>query len=640
MRKRIVALLLSALLLPGTVGALTVEEARQLVEALYIYDVDPEVLARPTVEELFAGLDQYSNYFTPEEYRVFTDSMNDVSQVGLGITYSLTEDGTGLRILEVYRGGAAANGGILPGDLIVAVDGKVVSMAASLEEIVSWFPGEEGSPVILTVQRKATGRQEELTLKRASFTIPYTTHELREGKVGYIRCRSFGKETYDHFTEALDALESLVDHWIIDLRGNSGGDMQAAIDVAGIFCGNGTQSILERRGNQYFSYQPEGTRSSLRPVIVLVDGGTASAAEMLAAAIRDGGAGVIVGTRTFGKGVAQTVVDKETEPTYFPAGGGVRITSARFYSGDGIANDQIGVIPHLVVAEEQIDAVAELLHSQPPPGRNDGVIRLHGGSWRWYIDVEAALSREESRAALVELLECIWYDTPLFLGDGTGFWESIAPEKLAARLELTEFATREPTDSGGLYRPAFETLAIVGMLRGNEEGLVKPEKELTRAELCAMLSQIMNSHRRTWPSAGFSDVAEDAWYADEVNAAAANGLVKGDERGSFHPEAVLTQEELVVILSRFACWLNLPIRLEALAGPQGEILTHSYLMKYSDWAKEGAWLIGLSQNNMLGQTICFAHDEIQKLMPQEPATREMAVAGLFHLLYQTGGMEQ
>ncbi len=638
MKKRLLSLLLSLLLLVPTAGALTLEQARELVEKLYVYDVPEEVINRATVEEIFAGLDTYSSYFTPEGYKAFLESMNDVSKVGLGLVSRLSEDRSSLEIAKVLSGGAAEKAGIQVGDAILSIDGRWITEASSLEEAGGWMRGEEGTLVTLTLKR-ADGQTKTLTVTRAPYIIPYTEYELVDGHIGYLSCQSFGAETYGHFVDALDKLGPKAQQWIVDLRGNTGGVAQAAADVAGIFNGSGTQGLLEQKGPQVFAFAAKGERTTLYPAILLVDGQTASASELLAAAIRDGGSGLIIGSRTFGKGVAQTVVDQSVEPDYFPDGDAVRVTSARFYSPEGITNDRMGVLPHLMVEDQHAGNIAYLLCGQVPDQNNKEYLRIHTGSWRWYVSLDQALKAEDGayRPAFVELLEALWPETVLYLGTGGRNWEEVSAAEVAQRYKLEEYTPRTFTDAEqSSYPYELNVLGTYGMLQGDEKGMIHPEQELTRADLCAMLAQTLNLPQATWP-ARFSDVPQDAWYANAVNAIAAMGFVDGDGGGRFHPEEVLTGEQLVVIMSRFATWLNLGVKMQALAGPEEGMLTHTYLMDYSDWAKESAWLMGMARQNIYGDYISYVYTDIHKIAPQAPATREQAGASLYRILELMGG---
>lgn len=636
MKKKCLALCLSLALLLPTASALTVEQARTLVERLYINDIPQELLDKPTVEELFAGLDVYSTYFTPEEYEAFLYTMNDVPQVGLGIVSARTEDGSALEIARVLEGGAAEKAGVLPGDRITAIDGRPVADAADLAEVTGWMRGEEGTDVTLALTR-ADGRTETLTLTRTVFVIPHTTHALVDGHIGYIDCDSFGTETYDHFTAAADELDGQVNLWLVDLRGNTGGLTQAATNAAGLFSGSGTKAILQQRNGDLYGFVSEEERSLLDPVILLVDGMTASASELFASSIRDSEVGLIIGSRTFGKGVVQTVVDQTSEPSYFPDGDAVRITSARFYSSNGICNDRMGVLPHLLVADEYAADIAYLLAARDPGAQNDGYLRIHAGSWRWYLSLDQALE-EGYRPVFVELLEALWPDATLYLGAGDDQWETLSPTELAGRLGLSEYFPRSFSDvADSPHAYSLNVLGTYGILQGDENGNVNPQAQLTRADLCAMLAQTLNTAGPTGRSC-FSDVAPDAWYAPAVNTMAELGFISGDGTGNFRPEAPLTNEQMAVILARFTTWLNLEMNLTAKEGPTRETLADPALATYSDWATESAWLLGLSRHNMFGNPISYLSDPIGELDPQAPATRECAAASLFRILTLLGGL--
>lgn len=637
MKKRALALCLALLLLVPGASALTVEEARGLVTRLYIDEVPAEVLSRPTVEELFDGLDRYSSYFTPEEYEAFLNTMNDVSIVGVGLVSRLSGDGSCLEVLKVLNGGAAQAGGVEVGDRILAVDGRPVSSAKDADEAAGWMKGEEGTRVTLTLLR-TDGREEELTLTRAAFTVPHTEYELVDGHIGYISCTSFGGETYGHFTDALEELEPRADRWVLDLRDNGGGLTAAAAQTAGIFTRAGNKVLLRERSGNYYGFSADGTRTTVSPAILLVGENTASAAELFTAAVRDGQGGLVIGSRTFGKGVAQTLVDRTVEPEMFADGDAVRVTSARFYSPMGLVNDKMGVLPHLMVDDRYAADIAYLL-CQPAPGDdNEGYLRLTLGNWRWFLDLEQALEAGDSagRAAFVELLEALWPNAGVFRGTGNGGWERVSAAQLAEELGLEEYAPRAFADAeDSPYQYALNVLRTYGMLRGDENGNADPEGELTRAQLCALLAQVLDYESQS-RSVRFTDVPEDAWYAGAVNAMAELGFIRGDGGGCFHPEEVLTNEQLLVVLARVAAWMSANLYEAAKTGPGEGALEDEALARYSGWAKESAWLLGRSQVNVFGGPISYVWDGVENIDPQAGAAREAAAQSLVRLMKMIG----
>ena len=634
MKKRITAFLMAATMLATSAGAkLSVEDARALVERLYIDEVPQEVLDRPTVEEIFDGLDQYSSYFTPEQYEAFLYSMNDVSGVGLGIVSSMSEDGSCLEISKVLTGGAAEKAGLEPGDQIFAVDGNRVADAGSLEETAAWMRGEEGTKVALTLRRK-DGTREELILVRAPYTVPYTEHELIDGHIGYISCTSVGNETYGHFIEALDDIGPEVDRWVLDLRENTGGVTSAAAETVGIFTGQGNQALMRGRDGTYYGFSASGERTTIEPVIVLVGEHTASAAELMAASIRDNRAGLIIGGRTYGKGVAQTLVDQTVEPEMFADGDAVRITSNRFYSPLGLTNDQVGVIPHLLVADEYAGNIAYLLSHSTPTADNEGIMRLHLGAWRWYLSLDQALNEEEGgyRPAFVELLEAVWPDAALYLGTGENGWERVTAAQIAQRFGLEEYTPRTFSDvEDSPYQYALNVWKTYGVLQGDENGGCDPEGVLTRAQLCQILANLLQCGSGAGTQR-FRDVAADAWYAPAVDAIASLGLIQGDGSGAFRPDEILTNEQLIVVLARMMTWMSVNMYELEKTGPAAGELEAEALKKYSEWAKESAWLMGLSQKNIYGNYISYMWTAIEEIEPQASATREVTAHSMWRIM--------
>lgn len=633
MKKRILAFLTAILLLSTTAGAkLTVEDARTLLEQLYIDEIPEEVLAQDTVEEIFDSLDIYTDYFTPEEYDAFLNTMNDTESVGLGVVSTLREDRAALVVQKVFAGSAAEQAGLKAGDHILAIDGKKVSEAGDLYVAAQWMKGEEGTDVTLHILR-AGGGEAVLTLTRAVFVQPNTEYELTDGHIGYIACASFGEETYGHFTDAIRELGDRADRWVIDLRGNTGGYSQAAADVAGIFTGEGAQSLLRGRDGIYYGFFSKGEVSTMYPAILLVDGSTASAAEQLTAALRDGEGGLVIGSRTFGKGVAQTLIDQTVEPEIFADGDAVRITSHRFFSGLGIANDKIGVLPHLLVEDEYTEPVAYLL-CQPSPGSdNEGYLRLTAGSWRWFVSLDQALEADDGawRPVFVELLEALWPDAEVYRGLGDGQWESVSPAELADEYGLEDYRARHFSDvEESPYRYALNLLKTYGMLRGNENGEFLPGGELTRAQLCALLAQALNYE--VMGESRFLDVAAGAWYAPAVNAMDELGFLEGDGAGYFRPDEVLTNEQMMLVLSRVATWMSADLHTNAQEGPEEGGLDVWELRDYSDWAKEGVWLLGRSQKNVFGSYISYFWSPVEDIEPQAPATRETTAYSLWRLM--------
>lgn len=295
------------------------------------------------VSGAIAALDPYSSYMSDSQYGE-TMSQIEGNFVGLGVELKTHPDR--LEIINVIPGGPAGLGGLRIGDAILGIDGAEVSAVGS-DRSADNLRGLDGSFVALDVQRAGQPVQ-TVRLQRRRVDIPSVDQVGlvdRQAGVGYIRLSNFQKTTARDFDAALwqlqrDGMRSL----IVDVRGNPGGLLTAAVEVADRFIGNGV--IVSTKGRnplEDFTHRAELAGTWRVPLVVLVDGDSASASEIFAAAIRDHKRGVVVGHPSYGKGSVQGI---------FPlniGGGGVRLTTAKFYSPNGDAIAQVGVTPDIAV---------------------------------------------------------------------------------------------------------------------------------------------------------------------------------------------------------------------------------------------------------------------------------------------------
>lgn len=629
---RILALLLVLVLfLAPAVRALTVEQARELLTEYYVDEIPDQVLAQDTVKGIIDALgDPYTAYMDPEEYAAFLASMEDEEIVGIGVTVS--QDDSGLLISGILSDSPAEEAGLTVGDIIIEVDGQ--STAGQDANIVAgWIRGEEGTQVTITVLH-SDGSEEDYTLTRRSVVIPATVSELLDGHIGYFLCETFGEDTPGHFLEGMDAYTDQADDWIVDLRTNGGGSLSAAVTSLGYFLGEGDIVYLRDGNGSYMRYVSTESSQTMYPVIVLTSQWTASASEIYAAAIRDADDGLVIGSRTYGKGVAQLLLDQTTLPDYFSDGSALKVTAYRYFSVNGNTADKIGVIPHLLVSDENAENIAMLLCATVTGGENKGILRLHLGGRRWYINPDEATSGE-LRPAFTELLEALPPDAELYLGEGYNNWSQITVCEAAEQFGL-DYSPRVFSDvADSLYQTEIDTLSTYRILKGCGDGLFHPDDTLTRAELCALLAQVMNYTSSTNESV-FSDVPADAWYAPYVNTMQEMGLVKGCGDGQFHPLDVIDHEQLITIMARLADKLNLVFYENDKTGPDENTLADASLSAYSDWAKDSVWLLGKSQHNLLGGEINLLFEPVDELDPSAGTQREEAAALVYSLLSYTG----
>ena len=293
-----------------------------------------------TIYEFVCGaisaLDPYSAFMSSAQYGE-TMSQIEGNFVGLGVELRTHQDH--LEIVNVIRGGSASQGGIVSGDKVTAVDNQKVSEFGG-DRVADLMRGPEGSTVVITLDR-GQGPQ-PLTLERRRVEIPSVDQVGiidNEAGIGYIQLTNFQKTTARDFDAALwklsrDGMRSL----IVDVRGNPGGLLPASVDVADRFISSGViVSTKGRNPMEDFTHRAKAANTWRVPLIVLVDENSASASEIFAAAIRDHNRGTIIGCRSYGKGSVQGIFPLHV------SGGGVRLTTAKFYSPTGKAINQIGV---------------------------------------------------------------------------------------------------------------------------------------------------------------------------------------------------------------------------------------------------------------------------------------------------------
>ena len=602
------------------IHALSVEQARELLDTYYIDDLPPAAYEAQTLEELIGTLnDPYTVYLSAEEYQRFIDSINDEKTVGIGV--AIQADTRGMLITSVLEDTPAEEAGLEPGDIILSANGVQLT---SSEVATAQLTGEEGTVVTIRV-RKQSGIEAVLKLTRRPFSVATTVRSSLSGNgnAGLILCTSFGEETPKHFTDAINEYEDTVNTWIIDLSSNPGGTSNSGSAAAGRFVGPQITYYL-RDGEDYYRYGYTtniNPRITEHPAILLTTGSTASSAELFSGAIRDYGAGIAVGQRTFGKGIAQQAFDETAFPELFD-GDALKITTYRFFSPDGTTNDGLGVFPTLMISHENIYPVALLL-SAPFAEKQSDMLDLELAGSNFCIDLELAAS-EPYRSALTELLEALPPSAKLYYCKaGQEDWQEPTPAQLAQQLGLTGYTPRSFSDvSDSPYLRSIDTLAVYGLVGGYGDGTFHPEATLTRAEFCAMLTNLFGLELSPISRSVFFDVDINAWYAPAVHAMYDKGYLTGYGDGSFRPDAPITQEEAVCILAKVTAYLNMfAYNLRAQGADEGALDPYA---NYSGWARTSAWLLDKFEVSLSG------------VQPQENTSRELAAELLCRVLTQTG----
>ncbi|MBE7003309.1 MAG: PDZ domain-containing protein [Ruminococcaceae bacterium] len=608
---RLLALLCALVLCLTSASALSVEQAIALLELYYVDTLPAAVYEADTLDEVFTALgDPYTYYMTAEDYANFQSKIEggtSITGIGAGIEYS----SSGIVIISVLPESGAEAAGLKAGDVIIAVDG--VGCVPAGEQHRELILGEEGTAVTVTVQH-ADGAVCDYRIVRKTFQLQNTILTLKNG-VGWIDCGSFGTQTALYFQNGISENDENVDSWVVDLRSNTGGLADMAVSALGTFVGAGPKLYYRLGNGASFPTKYTAPAWTDKNVIVLVNGYSASASEIFCGGIRADRAGIIVGSRTYGKGSAQQVMDRDNYPDVFD-GDALKITVYRFYCADGNTTDKIGVLPTLYVSDQYTESVAKLLSSVKPESSEFLILTLNGNFF--YLDPAAARA-DGLGDALDELLSALPPDASVVrVADGSS--EQITSKQALERYGQSSLWRGFSDVSESPYATQIDTLGTYGILLGNGAGYFAPTGTLTRGQLCAMLAQALNV---TSSASGlFLDVPDNSWYAGDVNAIATLGLVNGVGANRFDPDGALTQEQFITIMGRLTRFLNFKVDDYALELTEDELSEFSSLQS---WARTGASVLTDYERNML-------YTDLGNIDLSAPVTREQAAATLCNIL--------
>ena len=303
--------------------------AEMAITNLYVDTVDENKLVEDAIRGMLEKLDPHSTYSTAKEVKALNESLEGNFE-GIGVQFNMMEDT--LVVIQTIAGGPSERGGIIAGDRIVIVnDTAIAGVKMSKEDIMRRLRGPKGTKVVLKVKRQ--GFKELLPFTIVRDVIPVhsldASYVIRPG-IGYIRIGNFGATTYNEFSEALDKLtEQGITRLIIDLQDNGGGYLQSAATIINDFLERGDMIVYtEGRSNPRMEYRADGRKRFSGEVVVLINEFSASASEIMAGAFQDQDRGIIVGRRSFGKGLVQ-------RPLEFDDGSMIRLTIAHYYTPSG-----------------------------------------------------------------------------------------------------------------------------------------------------------------------------------------------------------------------------------------------------------------------------------------------------------------
>jgi len=368
----------SQLLTGGSAIAAASDTYRQLnlfgdvferIRADYVESPDDTSLIESAIDGMLTSLDPHSSYLSAKDFK---DMQVQTSGKfgGLGIEVTM-EEGV-IKVVSPIDDTPAARAGILAGDMIIALDGETVQ-GLNLNQAVDRMRGAINTPISLTIKRDGVEKPFDVRLVRDVITI-HSVRSRIEGDVGYVRITTFNEQTFDGLKEAIDKIEKdvgsdKVKGYVVDLRNNPGGLLDQAIAVSDAFLDRG--EIVSTRGRHAEETQRHnahgGDLAASKPVIVLVNGGSASASEIVAGALQDHGRATIVGTRSFGKGSVQTIIP-------LGSNGALRLTTARYFTPAGRSIQAKGIDPDIEVIQ---DLPPELADQQDVEPRGEASLRGH-----------------------------------------------------------------------------------------------------------------------------------------------------------------------------------------------------------------------------------------------------------------------
>jgi carboxyl-terminal processing protease len=324
------------------------------IKSSYVEPIEDKVLIENAIRGMLSGLDPHSTYLDLEDFQDLREGTSGEFG-GLGIEVSM-EDGF-VKVVTPIDDTPAAKAGLQPGDFIVRLDDTPVK-GMTLNEAVDIMRGKPGTNLLLTIVREGENQPLEVELTRAVIKVTSVKKRMLEPGIGYARITTFQSRTGPSLREAITALKeengAPLSGLVLDLRNNPGGVLEAAVDVSDAFVRKGLVVYTEGRipnSDQKFNATPDDILAGA-PIVVLVNGGSASASEIVAGALQDHHRAVIMGTKTFGKGSVQTVMPLTNETA-------VKMTTARYYTPSGRSIQAEGIVPDIEIDNVKVESLSE-----------------------------------------------------------------------------------------------------------------------------------------------------------------------------------------------------------------------------------------------------------------------------------------
>ncbi|MFZ5968844.1 MAG: S41 family peptidase [Bacillota bacterium] len=397
------------------------KEVLNYIEDYYVYPITEEELMEGALRGLTYNLDPYSVYFNPSEYQSF---IVDTTGTFGGIGVTIDEKDGYIEIIELIEGAPAQKAGVQPGDTIISIEGQDVSRIP-MDTAINLLLGKPGTKVKVSIRRKGHDELLDFTVTREIIKINPVKYEILPENIGYIRISQFNENTSDNLEKAVnDLTRSNVAGFILDLRDNPGGLVDEAVDVADIFIPKGPVVHFEDKYKNRHTYTSIKDKLN-KPLVVLVNEMSASASEIVAGAIQDTKSGVIVGTKTYGKGTVQTIQDLEN-------GGGIKLTIARYLTPNEKIIDGVGVQPDIIVENPKTYSNNDLTFA---PMIEEGEfalgakgLNIYGAQQRLiFLDYQRLEANGVMDEAMVEAVKKFQIESGL---EATGILDAVTKERL------------------------------------------------------------------------------------------------------------------------------------------------------------------------------------------------------------------
>lgn len=325
------------------------ETLADIIDEYYYEDVDAVLVGEGLYDGLFKSLgDSYSGYYNIQEYESLLASTNG-SYSGIGAVLSRDPDTREVSVLRIYPGTSAAEAGLKVGDILLEIDGRSAD-SEELSQLIWRIKGEEGSYVQLKVRRYHDEKTEELEflVERRKIQVPTVEYQMLDGNVGFMQISEFTELTAEQFAQAIADLEHQgMEALIVDLRDNPGGVLDGVSEVLDQILPEGIIVYTEDKYGNRTNYQSSGDTYLDMPLAVLVNGNSASASEIFAGAVQDYGYGTLIGSRTFGKGIVQTILALQD-------GSAVKVTTAKYFTPLGHNIHEVGIMPDVELEYEYL----------------------------------------------------------------------------------------------------------------------------------------------------------------------------------------------------------------------------------------------------------------------------------------------